>query len=192
MREAVRSVSSLGFALPRLDNMLRLACHASAHIAGCVQSASFACKPSPPHSRHFPAPTLRLYARGPKIHRTRESALVRHRLSAPHAARKPSPPHSRPTSFCCSSVIMRLSVVPVAAGNFAPSPAAAEFVWWKVMLYFSLAFGGASFLNPSNSVGLEMPKRVKVLQGPRPDSVGVCCFRSCFEPLSGTLLPFPR
>jgi len=52
--------------------------------------------------------------------------------------------------------------------------------------------GGASFLNPSNSVGLEMPKIVKVLQGPRPDSVDVCCFRSCFEPLSGTLLPFPR
>ena len=30
----------------------RVPSHASAHIAGCVQSASFACKPSPPHSRH--------------------------------------------------------------------------------------------------------------------------------------------
>ena len=54
MREAARSVSSLWFALPRLDNMPSLACLASAHIAGCVHSDSFACKPSPPHSRHFP------------------------------------------------------------------------------------------------------------------------------------------
>ena len=36
------------------DNKLSLACHASAHITGCVHSASYACKPSRPHSRHFP------------------------------------------------------------------------------------------------------------------------------------------
>ena len=34
------------------DNIPSLACHASAHITGCVHSASYACKSSRPHSRH--------------------------------------------------------------------------------------------------------------------------------------------
>ena len=53
-REAVRSVSSLGFALLTQDNMPYSACLASADTAGCVRGTSYACKPESPHSRHFP------------------------------------------------------------------------------------------------------------------------------------------
>ena len=191
MREATAQSRPSGLRSRAEDNKPSLACHASASIIGCVHGASFACKPSlliRSTSPHLRSP-VRTGVKNPSDPRKCSRATPPLRATR---VTQTLAPHSRPTSFCCSSVIMRLSVVPVAAGSFAPSPAAAEFVWWKVMLYFSLAFGGASFLNLSNSVGLEMPKRVKVLQGPRPDSVGVCCFRSCFEPLSGTLLPFPR
>ena len=44
VREAVRSISSCGFALLAQDNMPNVACHASADTAGCVHDASYACK----------------------------------------------------------------------------------------------------------------------------------------------------
>ena len=42
------------FALLYCDNQPSSACHASAVISGCGLCASYACKPSLPHSRHFP------------------------------------------------------------------------------------------------------------------------------------------